>query len=45
MADLMIVSGKPEQVIEDIKNIELVFRGEIGYSSKALPEHVKGLMG
>ncbi|MDB5135045.1 MAG: hypothetical protein JWP37_1648 [Mucilaginibacter sp.] len=40
----MIVSGKTEEVIEDIENIELVFRGGIGYSSKALPEHVKGLV-
>jgi imidazolonepropionase-like amidohydrolase len=44
-ADLLIVSGKPDQRIEDIKNVELVFRNGIGYDSKALREYVKGMVG
>lgn len=44
-ADLLIVSGKPDQKIEDIKNVEVVFRNGIGYDSKALRESVKGLVG
>jgi imidazolonepropionase-like amidohydrolase len=44
-ADLLIVSGKPDKKIEDIRNIELVFRNGIGYDSKALRERVKGLVG
>ena len=45
IADLLIVSGKPDQNIDDIKNVELVFRNGIGYDSKALRESVKGLVG
>lgn len=44
-ADLLIVSGKPDQSIEDIKNVELVFRNGIGYDSKALRTSVKGMVG
>lgn len=44
-ADLLIVSGKPDQKIEDIKNVAIVFRNGIGYDSKALRERVKGLVG
>ncbi len=45
VADLIIVSGKPDQVINDIKNVEIVFRNGIGYNSKALRDRVKGLVG
>ena len=45
LADLMIVSGKPDQNIEDIRNIEMVFKKGIGYDSKALREQAKGLVG
>ena len=44
-ADLLIVSGKPDQNIGDIRNVEIVFRNGIGYDSKALRERVKGLLG
>ncbi|WP_207492524.1 amidohydrolase family protein [Aridibaculum aurantiacum] len=44
-ADLFIISGKPDQVIEDIKNVETVFRNGIGYNSKALRDQVRGLVG
>jgi imidazolonepropionase-like amidohydrolase len=44
-ADLLIVSGKPDQTIEDIRNVEIVFRNGIGYNSKSLRERAKGLVG
>lgn len=44
-ADLIIVSGKPDQNIEDIKNVETVFRSGKGYDTKALREKAKGLVG
>ncbi|TDE13185.1 amidohydrolase family protein [Dyadobacter psychrotolerans] len=44
-ADMLIVSGKPDQKIEDIQNVVLVFRNGIGYDSKSLREHSKGLVG
>ena len=45
IADLLIVSGKPDQNIYDIKKVAIVFRNGIGYDSKALRERVKGLVG
>ncbi len=44
-ADLLIVSGKPDEQMEDIKNVELVFRNGIGYDPKALRAFVKGMVG
>jgi imidazolonepropionase-like amidohydrolase len=44
-ADLVVISGKPDITIEDIKNVEIVFRAGIGYNSKALRERAKGLVG
>ena len=44
-ADLLIVSGNPDQKIEDIRNVALVFRNGIGYDPNALRERVKGLVG
>jgi imidazolonepropionase-like amidohydrolase len=44
-ADLIVVAGKPDQVIEDIKNVEIVFRNGVGYYSKVLRHSVKGLVG
>ena len=45
IADLLIVSGKLDQNIYDIKKVAIVFRNGIGYDSKALRERVKGLVG
>ena len=44
-ADLIIIAGKPDETMEDIKNVELVFHKGVGYDSKALRERVKGLVG
>ena len=45
IADLLIVSGKLDQNIYDIKKVAIIFRNGIGYDSKALRERVKGLVG
>lgn len=44
-ADLLIVNGKPDQKISDVKNVEIVFKKGIGYNSKQLREDAKGLVG
>lgn len=44
-ADLMIVSGDPSKRIQDIKNVQLVFRDGIGFDSAKLLNSVKGLYG
>ncbi|MEJ1240682.1 amidohydrolase family protein [Chryseolinea sp. T2] len=44
-ADLIIVSGKPDQTMEDIRNVDIVFEKGVGYDSKALRERAKGLVG
>ena len=44
-ADLLIVSGKPDQATDDIRNVEMVFRSGVGYDSKLLRESVRGLVG
>ncbi|MGC3944220.1 MAG: amidohydrolase family protein [Chryseolinea sp.] len=44
-ADLIIVSGKPDQSISDIRNVDIVFEKGVGYDSKALRERTKGLVG
>ena len=44
-ADLIIVSGRPDQVMEDIRNVDIVFENGVGYDSRALRERTKGLVG
>jgi imidazolonepropionase-like amidohydrolase len=44
-ADLVVVRGDPSQQISDIRNVELVFRKGIGYSSAKLFGAVRGLVG
>ncbi|WP_435803781.1 amidohydrolase family protein [Sphingomonas echinoides] len=44
-ADLMIVKGDPSQRIQDIENVQLVFRDGIGFDSAKLLSSVKGLYG
>ena len=45
IADLIVVQGIPDESIEDIRNIEIVFHNGIGYDPKAMREAVKGLIG
>jgi hypothetical protein len=44
-ADLMVVKGDPSKNINDIENIEIVFKDGIGYDSQKLIDSVQGLVG
>ncbi len=44
-ADLVVVKGDPSQKIEDIENVETVFKDGIGYDSAKLIESVRGTVG
>lgn len=44
-ADLVVIKGDPSKKIEDIENVETVFKNGIGYDSAKLIESVRGLVG
>jgi imidazolonepropionase-like amidohydrolase len=44
-ADILIVKGDPSASIQDIENVELVFKDGVGWDSKKLIESVKGQVG
>src|SRR5687768_13057209 len=44
-ADLMIVKGNPAANINDIENVEIVFKDGVGYHSEKLIHSVQGLVG
>jgi len=44
-ADLVVIKGDPSKKIEDIENVETVFKDGIGYDSAALIESVRGVVG
>ena len=44
-ADLMLVKGDPSKSINDIENVEIVFKDGVGYDSAKLIESVQGLVG
>jgi imidazolonepropionase-like amidohydrolase len=44
-ADLVAVKGDPSTKIEDIENVEIVFKDGIGYNSAKLIESVRGMVG
>ncbi|MGA8272107.1 MAG: amidohydrolase family protein [Candidatus Sulfotelmatobacter sp.] len=44
-ADLAVIKGDPSKQIEDIENIETVFKDGIGYDSAKLIESVRGVVG
>ncbi len=44
-ADLVVIRGDPSKKIEDIENVETVFKDGIGYDSAKLIESVRGLVG
>ncbi len=44
-ADLVLVKGDPSKTIADIENVELVFKGGVGFDSKKLIESVRGRVG
>ncbi len=44
-ADLVVVKGDPSRRIDDIQNVETVFKDGIGYDTQALLESVEGRYG
>ena len=44
-ANLMLVRGRPDQTISDIRNVEVVFKDGVGYSSNKIIEATAGTVG
>src|SRR4029077_3881176 len=44
-ADLVVVKGNPVQKIEDIENVETVFKNGVGFDSQKLLQSVQGQVG
>jgi hypothetical protein len=44
-ADLVLIKGDPSKTIDDIENVETVFKVGVGYDSKKLIESVRGQVG
>ena len=44
-ADLMVVKGNPAADINDIENVEIVFKDGVGYDSEKLIQSVQGMVG
>jgi imidazolonepropionase-like amidohydrolase len=44
-ADLVVLSGNPAQNIEDIENVQLVFKDGIGFDPAKLIQSVQGMVG
>lgn len=45
LADLLVVKGEPDRRIEDIENVEIVFKDGVGYDPGKLLESVRGRYG
>jgi imidazolonepropionase-like amidohydrolase len=44
-ADIVVLKGDPSRKIEDIENVELVFKDGVGYDAKKLAQSVAGAVG
>jgi imidazolonepropionase-like amidohydrolase len=44
-ADLVVISGNPAQNIDDIENVQLVFKDGVGYDPVKLVQSVQGFVG
>lgn len=44
-ADIVLVKGDPSQAVQEIENVELVFKDGVGYDSKKLIDSAKGQVG
>jgi imidazolonepropionase-like amidohydrolase len=44
-ADLVVIKGNPASKIEDVENVEIVFKDGIGYDSLKLMDSVRGVVG
>ena len=45
LADLVLVGGDPTREVSDVRNVELVFKGGIGWDSASLFDSVRGTVG
>jgi imidazolonepropionase-like amidohydrolase len=45
LADVVVIKGNPSKNIDDIENVEIVFKDGIGYDSAKLIESVRGVVG
>ena len=44
-ADLVVIKGDPSKKIEDVENVETVFKDGVGYDSAKLIDSVRGVVG
>ena len=44
-ADLVLIKGDPSKNIEEIENVETVFKAGVGYDSRKLIDSVQGQVG
>jgi imidazolonepropionase-like amidohydrolase len=44
-ADLIVIAGNPSQKIEDIENVDTVFKDGLGYDPEKLMQSVQGVVG
>jgi imidazolonepropionase-like amidohydrolase len=44
-ADLVVIAGDPSQNIDDVENVQLVFKDGVGFDPVRLSQSVKGLVG
>lgn len=44
-ADLVVIKGNPAQKIDDLENVEIVFKDGVGYDSAKLIDSVRGRYG
>jgi len=44
-ADLVLIKGDPSKNIDEIENVETVFKAGVGYDSKKLIDSVRGQVG
>ena len=45
MADIVVLHGNPVENIDDIENVEIVFKDGVGYDSAKLIDSVRGSVG
>jgi imidazolonepropionase-like amidohydrolase len=44
-ADLLVIAGNPAQKIDDIENVQTVFKDGLGYDPEKLLQSVQGVVG
>ena len=44
-ADIVLIKGDPSKAIDDIENVEIVFKSGLGFDSRKLIESVRGQVG